>query len=144
MSNDDASPASSTTSDDGPVAEGPQGSAPRGLRVVSTLLYVGGGLSGVFGVVIVAATLGDDSLGAVSGALLVLYGALLFGLAGPLKRGSRGARTAVIVLTALALVSSVARLAAGYVDLNLIIAPAILWELLGNRTNREYFARTGS
>lgn len=107
--------------------------APRALKIIVVLMYLG---AIVFAAMAVVAFADDDP---AFGILFVLGGVLSAVLAYGLLRADRRARTATLVLQVLAFLQALFDLANGRVDLSLLLAPAIVFTLLRDREVVAWF-----
>ena len=105
-------------------------STPRSITIIALLHYLGAVFTAVTGVILLVA-------GGI-GSIVVGVFALLIAVA-MVRAGAPWARTVTMVLQTLAFVSAVIGLANGRVDLNLLIAPAIVLTLAFDRQARAHF-----
>ncbi|SCG66997.1 hypothetical protein [Micromonospora inositola] len=125
-----------------PGGRPPAGKAPGPVLAAAILLYVGGGLTLLYGLV------GNRVSGGFSGLLppwaLVLYGLLYVGLGWGVQHGRRWARRTVLVLCGVGVALAAVKLAAGgkasaVVDL---LWPLVYVALLCTEAARDWFGRT--
>ena len=111
-------------------------STPRSITIIALLHYLGAVFTAVTGVILLVAG-GIGSI--VVGVFALLIAVAMVVLADKLRAGAPWARTVTMVLQTLAFVSAVIGLVNGRVDLNLLIAPAIVLTLAFDRQARAHF-----
>jgi len=122
-----------TTTDPGTVmAE----STPRSITIIALLHYLGAAVTAVDGVILLL-TGGPGSI--LVGVVALVIAVAMVVLADKLRAGVRWARTTAMVLQSLVFISSVIALINGRIDLNLLIAPAIVLTLAYDRQARAHF-----
>ena len=111
--------------------------APRALKVIAALQYVAAIFMIGTGLVVASESALTPAVFVVAG---VVFGVLSFGL----LRANSAARTITIVVQSLAFVQAVYAVVNGFVQLNLILAPAIVGTLLWDRSIRDWFGQQPS
>lgn len=112
------------------------GSTPRSVTIIALLHYLGAVVTAVTGVILLAAG-GIGSI--VVGVVVLLIAVAMVVLADKLRAGAPWARTVTMVLQSLAFISAVIGLLNERIDLNLLIAPAIVLTLAFDRQARAHF-----